>query len=253
MSKHATNPGSCRGRELATLRHMAQLTLQTERLRLVPLADEHLHFEIELDSDPEVMRYITGRALSPDEVQQAHRRRLAAADEVPGLGFWAGFAADEFVGWWILQPPNGPDQPTVAGEAAHRGHCFQRTPPQTGCPKADTTRPRAVPRRSTTDEIGAFDGTLIACHQRCAEALAALRADSPVDRNTSLAASAKRARGRARRPEYRRATRSESVPLRGRERDASTIVGAGNGCGRLIVGLLLEESGHDDRLDRLYQ
>ena len=96
---------------------MAQLTLHTERLRLVPLADEHLQFEIELDSDPEVMRYITGRALSPDEVEQAHRRRLAAADEVPGLGFWAGFADDEFIGWWILQPPNGPDQPRVAGEA----------------------------------------------------------------------------------------------------------------------------------------
>ena len=96
---------------------MAQPTLHTERLRLVPLADEHLDFEIELDSDPEAMRYITGRALSPEEVKLAHRRRLAAAAEVPGLGFWAGVAADDFVGWWILQPPHGPDQPRVAGEA----------------------------------------------------------------------------------------------------------------------------------------
>jgi len=83
----------------------------------VPLADEHLPFEIELDADPQVMRYITGRALSPAEVEPAHQRRLAAANEVPGLGFWAGFAGDDFVGWWILQPPNGPDQPRVAGEA----------------------------------------------------------------------------------------------------------------------------------------
>ncbi len=81
------------------------------------LSDAHLGFEIELDSDPEVMRYITGRALSPEEVEAAHRRRLAAAREVPGLGFWAGFAEEGFVGWWILQPPNGPDQPKVAGEA----------------------------------------------------------------------------------------------------------------------------------------
>ncbi|HEY3946896.1 MAG TPA: GNAT family N-acetyltransferase [Solirubrobacteraceae bacterium] len=102
---------------LAKLEQIAQPTLYTERLRLVPLADEHLQFEIELDSDPEVMRYITGRALSPGEVERAHRRRLAAADGAPGLGFWAGFADDEFVGWWILQPPNGPDQPRVAGEA----------------------------------------------------------------------------------------------------------------------------------------
>jgi RimJ/RimL family protein N-acetyltransferase len=63
------------------------------------------------------MRYISGRARSPEEVTQSHQRRIAAAVEVPGLGFWAGFAADEFVGWWILQPPNGPDQPKVAREA----------------------------------------------------------------------------------------------------------------------------------------
>lgn len=96
---------------------MGQPTLYTERLRLVPLTDEHLHYEIELDSDPEVMKYLTGRARSAAEVEQAHRRRIAAADEVPGLGFWVGFAQDEFVGWWILQPPHGPDQPSVAGEA----------------------------------------------------------------------------------------------------------------------------------------
>jgi RimJ/RimL family protein N-acetyltransferase len=114
-SSNATDPGSWQGH--AKLDDMAQPTLHTERLRLVPLADEHLQFEVELDSDPEVMRYLTGRALLPGEVEQAHRRRLAAADEVPGLGFWAGFADEEFVGWWILQPPHGPDQPRVAGEA----------------------------------------------------------------------------------------------------------------------------------------
>ena len=96
---------------------MAQPTLYTERLRLVPLADEHLEFEVELDSDPEVMRYLTGRALSRGEVEQAHRRRLGAARAVSGLGFWVGFAEDMFVGWWILRPPHGPDQPEVAGEA----------------------------------------------------------------------------------------------------------------------------------------
>ncbi|MFL6143238.1 MAG: GNAT family N-acetyltransferase [Labedaea sp.] len=96
---------------------MAQPSLHSPRLTLVPLADEHLELEIELDSDPEVMRYLSGRALSRAEVERSHRRRLAASREVPGLGFWVGFAEDGFVGWWILQPPNGPDQPKVAGEA----------------------------------------------------------------------------------------------------------------------------------------
>ncbi len=96
---------------------MTQAPLRTERLRLEPLADKHFEAEVELDSDPEVMRYLSGLALSRDEVAQAHRRRLRAAAEVPGLGFWAGYAADAFVGWWILQPPSGPDQPKIAREA----------------------------------------------------------------------------------------------------------------------------------------
>jgi RimJ/RimL family protein N-acetyltransferase len=96
---------------------VTQPKLHTQRLALVPLADEHLAFEIELDSDPEVMRYLTGRARSSAEVQRAHQLRLAAANERPGLGFWVGFAGDDFVGWWILQPPDGPDQPVVADQA----------------------------------------------------------------------------------------------------------------------------------------
>jgi RimJ/RimL family protein N-acetyltransferase len=96
---------------------VAQTTLLAGRLELVPLADEHLELEVELDSDPEVLRYIYGRARTRVEVEQSHRRRIAAALEIPGLGFWVGFVDGEFVGWWILQPPNGPDQPKVPGEA----------------------------------------------------------------------------------------------------------------------------------------
>jgi hypothetical protein len=47
--------------------HMAQPTLYTQRLQLVPLTDAHLELEIALDSDPEVMRYLSGRALSRAE------------------------------------------------------------------------------------------------------------------------------------------------------------------------------------------
>ncbi|WP_410597979.1 GNAT family N-acetyltransferase [Amycolatopsis sp. lyj-23] len=89
-------------------------TLRTRRLTLTPLTDEHLELEYELDSDPEVMRYLTGRAATREEVIQAHARRMATA---PGFGFWMGFAGENFVGWWILRPPHGPDQPDVEGEA----------------------------------------------------------------------------------------------------------------------------------------
>ena len=96
---------------------MERPTLRTARIEVVPLADEHLEFEVQLDSDPDVLRYLYGRARTRAEVEVSHRRRMAAGQELPGLGFWVGFVAGEFVGWWILQPPDGPDQPQVPGEA----------------------------------------------------------------------------------------------------------------------------------------
>jgi RimJ/RimL family protein N-acetyltransferase len=93
---------------------MPQSTLRTERLTLLPLADEHLEWELDLDSDPEVMRYLGGRASTREEVEAGHARRLATAQKVDKLGFWVGLIDHEFVGWWILQPAQGPDQPDDA-------------------------------------------------------------------------------------------------------------------------------------------
>jgi RimJ/RimL family protein N-acetyltransferase len=96
---------------------MAQQTLHTRRLELAPLADAHLQWEVELDSDPEVMRYLSGRASTREEVVASHARRMAAAQKVDGLGFWVGLADDEFVGCWWLQPAHGRDQPDDPGVA----------------------------------------------------------------------------------------------------------------------------------------
>ena len=96
---------------------MPQQTLHAERVTLVPLADEHFEWEVELDSDPEVMRYLSGRPSTREEVEADHAGRMAAARKVDGLGFWVGLVADEFVGWWTLQPAHGPDQPNDPGVA----------------------------------------------------------------------------------------------------------------------------------------
>ena len=96
---------------------MPQRTLHTERITLVPLADEHFEWELELDSDPEVMRFLSGRVSRREEVEAGHRRRIAAAEKVDGLGFWVGLVDDDFVGWWTLQPAHGPDQPDDPGVA----------------------------------------------------------------------------------------------------------------------------------------
>ncbi|GIJ20892.1 GNAT family N-acetyltransferase [Micromonospora lutea] len=95
---------------------MMQVRLRTARLVLAPLADEHLAGEIELDADPEVMRFL-GPVRSAEQVREAHRRRLAVAGQAPGLGFWAGLVDGEFVGWWLLEPPRRADQGPVAGQA----------------------------------------------------------------------------------------------------------------------------------------
>lgn len=103
--------------------------LRTPRLLLVPLADCHLDLEIELDSDPEVLRFLYGRARSRAEVAESHAERMARAGAVDGLGYWIAFGTDggrrgstapdraedgEFVGLMMLPPAHGPDQPDDA-------------------------------------------------------------------------------------------------------------------------------------------
>lgn len=95
---------------------MSQAILYTARLTLEPLGDEHFDLEVELDSDPEVMRFLTGRGRTLEEIEAAHRRRRAVAESAPGFGFWAGRLADEYVGWWILEPPERAEQ-RIPGQA----------------------------------------------------------------------------------------------------------------------------------------
>jgi RimJ/RimL family protein N-acetyltransferase len=103
-----------------------QPILRTTRLLLTPLADRHLELEVRLDSDPEVLRYLWGRARTREEVLASHAERMGRADKVDGLGFWIAFGTDgatpgstaperesdgEFVGLMMLPPAHGPDQP----------------------------------------------------------------------------------------------------------------------------------------------
>ena len=92
---------------------MPQPILRTERMVLVPLADQHLEWEVGLDADAEVLRYLFGRARSREEVVAAHAERMALGRKVDGLGFWMAFetGGDEFVGLMMLPPAHGPDQP----------------------------------------------------------------------------------------------------------------------------------------------
>jgi RimJ/RimL family protein N-acetyltransferase len=83
--------------------------LHTDRLTLRPLADDDLPDLVALNGDPEVMRYITGRPLTPAEVE-ADLPRLTRTDG--GVGLWHGSETDGFAGVWFLTAD--PDDPTAA-------------------------------------------------------------------------------------------------------------------------------------------
>jgi RimJ/RimL family protein N-acetyltransferase len=92
---------------------MARPVLRTQRIELRPMTVEHLPLLHRLDSDPEVMRHLLGRARTPEEIEQFWRPRCVdiGADAV-GLGAWVGFHSDDFLGWWELTPTDpelGPD------------------------------------------------------------------------------------------------------------------------------------------------
>jgi RimJ/RimL family protein N-acetyltransferase len=79
----------------------ARALLRTQRLRLEPVTDAHLDLFIALNSDPDVMRLILGRAATPDEPLEEWAERMGPqTDEARGLGYWAGFSDAGFVGWW---------------------------------------------------------------------------------------------------------------------------------------------------------
>ncbi len=89
---------------------MPQATLQTDRIRLVPLGDEHLEHEVELDADPAVMRYVTGKATPRAEIEEEILPAfLSYYERFPGYGFWAAIekTTGDFLGWFHLRPAAG--------------------------------------------------------------------------------------------------------------------------------------------------
>lgn len=74
-------------------------TLTSERLTLRPLTAADLPDLVALNGDPEVMAFITGRALTPAEVE-ADLPGLTRSEG--GLGLWSGTDDDGFAGVWFL-------------------------------------------------------------------------------------------------------------------------------------------------------
>jgi RimJ/RimL family protein N-acetyltransferase len=106
---------------------MSRPRLRTARIELRPMTLEHLPLLHRLDSDPEVMRHLLGRARTAEEIDDFWAPRCAdtTADE-GGLGWWVGFHGDTFLGWWDLEPRDS--SPDAAGrvDAAEIGWRVER-------------------------------------------------------------------------------------------------------------------------------
>lgn len=84
-----------------TIRLVPLPVLTTARLRLRPVTEDDLSLMVDLNSDSDVMAHILGRPASPAETAAEWSERLSQrTDVVRGLGYWAGYHADRFVGWW---------------------------------------------------------------------------------------------------------------------------------------------------------
>jgi RimJ/RimL family protein N-acetyltransferase len=96
-----------------------QVFLETERLVLRRFTEADVDNLVELDSDPDVMRYITGGRPTPREEIETdilpafldYYRRFT------GYGFWAAIekSTGDFLGWFHFRPkPDGkPDEPEL--------------------------------------------------------------------------------------------------------------------------------------------
>ena len=94
------------GVELA--REQAAILLESARLRLRRFTAADLDLLVELDSDPEVMRWITYGVPTPRERYEREilPRWFAQYEATPLLGYWAAESRDggAFVGWFHLRP-----------------------------------------------------------------------------------------------------------------------------------------------------
>ena len=82
--------------------------LETERLRLRNFTADDADLLIELDSDPEVMRFLSGGIpTEPDTIREQHLPGILAVYERWGtdFGLFAAFEQDDtFIGWFCLRP-----------------------------------------------------------------------------------------------------------------------------------------------------
>jgi RimJ/RimL family protein N-acetyltransferase len=112
-----------------------EIFLETERLVLRQFANDDIDELVELDSDPEVMRFINGGRPTPrDEiVNDVLPAFLGYYERHAGYGFWAAVerSTGRFIGWFHFRPAEGapPDEVELGyrlrRSAWHKGYATE--------------------------------------------------------------------------------------------------------------------------------
>lgn len=96
----------------------------TERMRFRRLTMGDVDVLVELDSDPEVMRFLSGGVATPLATVRDEQlpRLLTQYERYPGLGRWAALDREtgDFLGWCALDP-------TADGTEAELGYRLRRS------------------------------------------------------------------------------------------------------------------------------
>ena len=102
-----------------------EIFLQTPRLVLRRFTEDDVENLVELDSDPEVMHFITGGRPTPREEIESEvlPAFLGHYERYAGYGFWAAIekSTGRFLGWFHFRPEHGaPPDEVELGYRLHR-------------------------------------------------------------------------------------------------------------------------------------
>ena len=100
--------------------------LETKRLYFRELTTKDEELILALDSDPEVMKYLTDGVATPrDDVRMALKKTEELFKKHVGrFGFWAAHdrESDEFLGWFHFRPAKSDPDNTKRVELGYRLH-----------------------------------------------------------------------------------------------------------------------------------